>query len=395
MTLRRHNSNGLDGLGMYLKEIGQYPVLGKAEEIALAQRIERGDAEARQTFIKCNLRLVVWHAKRRNTAGSISMMDLIQEGNCGLLRAVELFDWRKGFKFSTYASWWIQQKMQRGNWQQSRMIRLPAFMQVRVDMVGRVSEELLTELHRPATPSELSTHANLTIGQIEEVLTLLSDTLSLDAVLDQEEKGSTLEEIIASGEDDQARVDDVYGYDFGQQQLVDMIQESVDTVTAGIIIRRFGLGQSQTQDFNEIASSLNMSSHRVAQMCRHGLRLLLLARPEQLKSLHDYVCLEDHLTEASGSDTAFRVVKPVTQSSKITWAYAMCNFLLDRDGVFEAPPKTAFYSHLARQLEWERNQTSQTVHILRDAGLITVYTRSTNPNGWPYKIELTPTLASS
>ena len=153
---------------MFLNEAGRYPLLTAAEEVELAKRIERGDMAAKERMINCNLRLVVSIAKRYQTQG-ITLGDLVQEGVLGLIRATEKFDWRKGFKFSTYATWWIRQAVQRGVANKSRTIRIPVHVVEREQKVARARRELVATLERDPTPEEISKHSKLPITHVHEV----------------------------------------------------------------------------------------------------------------------------------------------------------------------------------------------------------------------------------
>src|SRR5438045_7082623 len=153
---------------MFLNEAGKYPLLTAAEEVELAKRIERGDMAAKERMINCNLRLVVSIAKRYQTQG-ITLGDLVQEGTLGLIRATEKFDWRKGFKFSTYATWWIRQAVQRGVANKSRTIRIPVHIVEREQKVARAERALVAELERTPTEEEIAKRAELPVAQVREV----------------------------------------------------------------------------------------------------------------------------------------------------------------------------------------------------------------------------------
>ncbi|MGH3026208.1 MAG: sigma-70 family RNA polymerase sigma factor, partial [Gaiellaceae bacterium] len=157
-----------DSFQMFLNEAGRYPLLTAAEEVELAKRIERGDMVAKERMINCNLRLVVSIAKRYQTQG-ITLGDLVQEGVLGLIRATEKFDWRKGFKFSTYATWWIRQAVQRGVANKARTIRIPVHVVEREQKVARARRELVAKLERDPTPEEISDHSRLPIAHVHEV----------------------------------------------------------------------------------------------------------------------------------------------------------------------------------------------------------------------------------
>src|SRR5437870_2930515 len=163
-----HGLYTTDSFQMFLNEAGRYPLLTAAEEVELAKRIEKGDMEAKERMINCNLRLVVSIAKRYQTQG-ITLGDLVQEGVLGLIRAAEKFDWRKGFKFSTYATWWIRQAVQRGVANKARTIRIAVHVVEREQKVSRAERELLATLGRAATDDEVATQSKLPITQVKEV----------------------------------------------------------------------------------------------------------------------------------------------------------------------------------------------------------------------------------
>src|SRR5438477_6238594 len=168
-----------DSLQLFLNEAGKYSLLTAAEEVELAKRIERGDMAAKERMINCNLRLVVSIAKRYQTQG-ITLGDLVQEGTLGLIRAAEKFDWRKGFKFSTYATWWIRQAVQRGVANKARTIRIPVHVVEREQKVARARRELVATLERDPTPEEISTHSKLPLNHVHEVLAAARAVASTD-----------------------------------------------------------------------------------------------------------------------------------------------------------------------------------------------------------------------
>ena len=178
-----------DALQLFLNEAGRWPLLTASEEVELAKRIERGDMEAKERMINSNLRLVVSIAKRYQGHG-LSLLDLIQEGIIGLIRAVEKFDWRKGFKFSTYATWWIRQAVQRGVANKSRTIRIPVHIAEREQRIGRAERELTPKLGRPPTEEEVAKHAKLPLKQVREVRSAARAVTSLDRPIGEEGEGA-------------------------------------------------------------------------------------------------------------------------------------------------------------------------------------------------------------
>src|SRR5436309_11536539 len=178
-----------DALQLFLNEIGRYPLLTAAQEVELAKRIERGDRRAKEQMINSNLRLVVSIAKHYQGHG-LSLLDLIQEGIIGLIRAVEKFDWRKGFKFSTYATWWIRQAVQRGVANKSRTIRIPVHIVEREQKVSRAERALVSELERTPTEEEIATRAKLPVTQVREVKRAARAVTSLDKPIGEDDGGS-------------------------------------------------------------------------------------------------------------------------------------------------------------------------------------------------------------
>src|SRR6476661_3574511 len=197
-----------DSLQLFLNEAGRYPLLTAAEEVELAKRIERGDMAAKDRMINCNLRLVVSIAKRYQTQG-ITLGDLVQEGVLGLIRAAEKFDWRKGFKFSTYATWWIRQAVQRGVANKARTIRIPVHIVEREQKISRAERELVAKLERAPTDEEIAEKAKLPIKQVREVRAAARAVASLDRPVGEDDS-ATFGDLFASDEkspDEQVEVE--------------------------------------------------------------------------------------------------------------------------------------------------------------------------------------------
>ena len=188
-----------DALQLFMNEIGRYPLLTKEQEVELAKRVERGDTEAKEQMINSNLRLVVSIAKRYQGHG-LSLLDLVQEGIIGLIRAVEKFDWRKGFKFSTYATWWIRQAVQRGVANKSREIRVPVHIVEREQRITRAERQLTPKLGRTPTDEELANAARITPTQVREVREAARAVTSLDRPIG-EESGTTFQDLVAGEEE--------------------------------------------------------------------------------------------------------------------------------------------------------------------------------------------------
>ena len=248
-----------DALQLFLREASRHPLLTAAQEVALAKQIERGDPTAKQEMIQANLRLVVSIAKNYRNQG-LPFLDLIQEGTLGLIRAVEKFDWRRGFKFSTYATWWIRQAVARALADKSRMIRMPVHVVERVHKLNRAERRLWTELGREPTLAEIAEEANITLEQAKEVRAAPRAT-SLDAPV---------------GEDDDAVLGDfVSGGDPLPEDLVEVTLRSEAITTAlrslpqrhrDVIVLRYGLDESDPRTLGEIGVTLGITRERVRQI---------------------------------------------------------------------------------------------------------------------------------
>ena len=257
-----------DALRLFLDEIGQYPLLTAAEEVELAQRIEAGDDAAKEQMINANLRLVVHIAKRYQGQGLI-LLDLIQEGIFGLIRAVEKFDWRKGFKFSTYATWWIRQAIQRALQKQARDIRLPIHVAERARRVERVRNELTRELDRDPTDDELAERVGLRPEQLQEVREAARVVASLDQPIGRESETS-LGEVLPT---EQGEVE--------EQVHMSLEEESVRRAVAALpepqrtVVRlRYGLATDDPVSLYRVARQLHMGPKRVRALEADGLARL-------------------------------------------------------------------------------------------------------------------------
>ena len=270
-----------DPVHLYLKEIGNYPLLSLAEEVALAKRIEIGDDIARQLLAESNLRLVVSIAKRYVGRG-LSFLDLIQEGNLGLIKAVEKFDYTKGFKFSTYATWWIRQAITRSIADQSRTIRIPVHMSEVINKTYRVSRNLLQDLGREPTEQELATALNLPIEKVREILKVSADPISLDTPIGEEDD-SHLGDFI--------RDDTVMGPEEAASYsiLKDQITRLLDTLTEReqrVLVLRFGLKDGRSRTLEEVGKEFNVTRERIRQIEAKALRKL--RHPSRAKMLKGY-----------------------------------------------------------------------------------------------------------
>ncbi len=262
-----------DALQLFLNEAGRWPLLTKEEEIALAKRIERGDAEAKERMINSNLRLVVSIAKRYQGNG-LSLLDLIQEGIIGLIRAVEKFDWRRGFKFSTYATWWIRQAVQRGVANKSRTIRIPVHIADREQKIARAERTLAPKLGRQPTDEEIAEQAKLPLKQLREVREAARAITSLDRPLGSESDAS-LGDLFAS---DQAQPEEELTVSLEQDVLRRAVSQLPDREQE-VLKRRYGLnGDQDPASLEAIGRELGITRERVRQIEASALEQLAVNR---------------------------------------------------------------------------------------------------------------------
>ncbi|GAB6169657.1 RNA polymerase sigma factor RpoD [Clostridium carnis] len=271
-----------DPVRMYLKEIGKVPLLSSEEEIELANRIEQGDQKAKKKLAEANLRLVVSIAKRYVGRGML-FLDLIQEGNLGLIKAVEKFDYRKGFKFSTYATWWIRQAITRAIADQARTIRIPVHMVETINKLIRVQRQLLQELGRDPFPEEISKVMDLPVDKVREIQKIAQEPVSLETPIGEEED-SHLGDFIP--DDDALAPAEAAAFTMLKEQLINVL----DTLTPReekVLRLRFGLDDGRARTLEEVGKEFNVTRERIRQIEAKALRKL--RHPSRSKKLKDYL----------------------------------------------------------------------------------------------------------
>ena len=271
-----------DPVRMYLKEIGKVPLLSSDDEIDLAQRMEKGDEEAKKRLAEANLRLVVSIAKRYVGRGML-FLDLIQEGNLGLIKAVEKFDFRKGFKFSTYATWWIRQAITRAIADQARTIRIPVHMVETINKLIRVSRQLLQELGRDPTPEEIAKEMGMSEDKVRDIMKISQEPVSLETPIGEEED-SHLGDFIP--DDDAPAPAESAAFTLLKEQLIDVL----DTLTPReekVLRLRFGLDDGRSRTLEEVGREFNVTRERIRQIEAKALRKL--RHPSRSKKLKDFL----------------------------------------------------------------------------------------------------------
>ena len=271
-----------DPVRMYLKEIGKVPLLSSEEEIDLAQKIEEGSIYAKKKLAEANLRLVVSIAKRYVGRGML-FLDLIQEGNLGLIKAVEKFDYRKGYKFSTYATWWIRQAITRAIADQARTIRIPVHMVETINKLIRVQRQLLQELGRDPLPEELSKHMDMPVDKVREILKIAQEPVSLETPIGEEED-SHLGDFIP--DDDAPAPAEAAAFTMLKEQLINVL----DTLTPReekVLRLRFGLDDGRARTLEEVGKEFSVTRERIRQIEAKALRKL--RHPSRSKKLKDYL----------------------------------------------------------------------------------------------------------
>lgn len=271
-----------DPVRMYLKEIGKVPLLSADEEIELAKRMADGDEEAKKRLAEANLRLVVSIAKRYVGRGML-FLDLIQEGNLGLIKAVEKFDYQKGFKFSTYATWWIRQAITRAIADQARTIRIPVHMVETINKLIRVSRQLLQELGREPAPEEIAAELDMPVDRVREILKISQEPVSLETPIGEEED-SHLGDFI---QDDNVPVPAEAA---AQTLLKEQLDEVLDTLTEReqkVLRLRFGMDDGRSRTLEEVGKEFDVTRERIRQIEAKALRKL--RHPSRSRKLRDYL----------------------------------------------------------------------------------------------------------
>lgn len=272
-----------DSVQMYLREIGKVPLLKAEEEVELAKRIEQGDTEARKRLAEANLRLVVSIAKRYTGRKNLSLLDLIQEGNLGLFRAVEKFDYRKGYKFSTYGTWWIRQAITRALADQSRTIRIPVHMVETINKFTQVQRRLLQDLGRDPLPEEIAAELELPVDKVRHIMKISQETVSIDASVGDDEEDSTLKDFIE--DEDTITPQQAAGREILQEHVREILADLTPREQR-ILEMRFGLLDGMNHTLEEVGKEFDVTRERIRQIEAKALEKI--REHYKLKKLRDY-----------------------------------------------------------------------------------------------------------
>lgn len=282
-NLGEHLENLEDSVKLYLHEIGKIPLLTAEQEIALAKRIENGENSAKQEMANANLRLVVSVARRYLGGSNMALLDLIQEGNIGLLRAIDGYDYHKGYKFSTYAMWWIRQAITRAIADQSRTIRIPVHMKEQMNRIKKVSRQFLLENGREASTEELAMQMNLSPEYMKEILKLFADPVSLETPIGEEENTALIDFVFDRETPEQ--------FDNVEQVMVrerlDEILKELSEREQGILRLRFGFIDGRVWTLEEVGKEYRVTRERIRQI--EGKALRKLRAKKDVKYLKDYI----------------------------------------------------------------------------------------------------------
>ncbi len=271
-----------DPVRMYLKEIGKVPLLSADDEIKLAKRMESGDEEARKRLAEANLRLVVSIAKRYVGRGML-FLDLIQEGNLGLIKAVEKFDYTKGYKFSTYATWWIRQAITRAIADQARTIRIPVHMVETINKLMRIQRQLLQELGRDPQPEEIAREMELSVNKVREIMKISQEPVALETPIGEEED-TNLGDFLA--DEDAPAPAEAAAFTLLKEQLIEVLDTLTDREQK-VLKLRFGLDDGRARTLEEVGREFNVTRERIRQIEAKALRKL--RHPSRSKKLRDYL----------------------------------------------------------------------------------------------------------
>ena len=272
-----------DSVQMYLREIGKVPLLKAEEEVELAKRIEQGDVEARKRLAEANLRLVVSIAKKYTGRKNLSLLDLIQEGNMGLFRAVEKFDYRKGYKFSTYGTWWIRQAITRALADQSRTIRIPVHMVETINRFTQVQRRLLQDLGRDPLPEEIAAEMELPPEKVRHIMKISQETVSIDASVGEDEEDSTLKDFIE--DEDTITPQQAAGRELLQEHVREILADLTPREQK-ILEMRFGLIDGMNHTLEEVGREFDVTRERIRQIEAKALEKI--RDHVKLKKLRDY-----------------------------------------------------------------------------------------------------------